>query len=307
MIKVLVTGANGFIGKNLVKALSQYGNKFEIHSISRENNVSSKNSQKIHLVDLTNLNFLKQVVMNIDPNIIIHLAYSKQRNEKIGISNQIYLLNLQISSNIIEASRTLKSLKKFIFFGSCDEYGIQKNSFKENQLERPLTSYGLSKLSITKKLKALYLKENYPSVIIRPSVVYGEGQDESMFLPSLANSIRKEKNFKMTMGEQYRDYIYIDDLIEAIILLLNNKNLDLGEIINISYGESYQIKKIAIKLANLIKKDGELLLRMGSIPYRKTEVMNYYTSNQKAKDLLDWYPKTTLEEGLKKIALFFKF
>lgn len=307
MIKVLVTGANGFIGKNLIKTLSQYGNKFEIHGISRENNVGSKNSQKIHLVDLTNLNFLKKVVMDIDPNIIIHLAYSKQRNEKFGISNQTYLLNLKISSNIIEASRTLKSLKKFIFFGSCDEYGIQKNSFKENQLEQPLTSYGLSKLSITKKLKSLYLKENYPSVIIRPSVVYGEGQDESMFLPSLANSIRKEKNFKMTMGEQYRDYIYIDDLIEAIILLFNNKNLDLGEIINISYGESYQIKKIAIKLANLIKKDGELLLKIGSIPYRNTEVMNYYTSNQKAKDLLDWYPKTTLEEGLKKIALSFKF
>ena len=305
MIKVLVTGANGFIGKNLVNALSQYGNKFEIHSISRENNVSSKNSQKIHLVDLTNLNFLKLVVMNIEPNIIIHLAYSKQRNDKIEISNQTYLSNLQISSNIIEASRNLKSLKKFIFFGSCDEYGIQKNSFKENQLERPLTSYGLSKLSITKKLKALYLKENYPSVIIRPSVVYGEGQDESMFLPSLANSIRKEKNFKMTMGEQYRDYIYIDDLIEAIIILINNKNLGVGDIFNITYGKSYQIKNIAIKLANLIKKDGELLLKFGGIDYRKTEVMNYFTSNQKAKNLLGWHPKTNLEVGLKNIASSF--
>lgn len=302
MTRVLVTGAEGFIGKNLVKTLLLYGNKFEIHTLSRENKVNINNSRNIHFVDLINLNYLKQVVMNINPNILIHLAYSKDRTENIEIINQDYLLNLQISLNIIESTRALKSLNKFIFFGSCDEYGLQKKSFEENQSEQPLTSYGLSKLSITKTLKALYFNENYPAVIIRPSVVYGENQDKSMFLPSLVDAIRKKKNFKMTMGEQYRDYIYIDDLIEAIIILLNNKNLGLGEIINITYGESYPIKKIAVKLANLIKNDGELMLKIGSINYRKTEVMNYYTSNQKAKDILGWYPKTSLEVGLKKIA-----
>ena len=306
MTRVLVTGADGFIGKNLVKTLLLYGNKFEIHTLSRENKANINNSRNIHFVDLTNLNYLKQVVMNINPNILIHLAYSKDRTENIEIINQDYLLNLQTSLNIIESTRALKSLNKFIFFGSCDEYGLQKKSFEESQSEQPLTSYGLSKLSITKTLKALYFNENYPSVIIRPSVVYGEGQDKSMFLPSLVDAIRKKKNFKMTMGEQYRDYIYIDDLIEAIIVLLNNKNLGLGEIINITYGESYLIKKIAVTLANLIKNDGELMLKIGSINYRKTEVMNYYASNQKAKDILGWYPKTSLEVGLKKLASSFK-
>ena len=305
MTRILVTGADGFVGKNFVKALLQNDNKFEIHTISRKNNVNINKNQNINFVDLVNLNYLKQIVMNINPNIVVHLAYSKKRTENIEIVNQDYFLNLQISLNIIQSTRFLNSLDKFIFFGSCDEYGLQNKSFEENQLEQPLTSYGLSKLSITKILNALYFKENYPSVIIRPSVVYGKGQDKNMFIPSLADSIRKGENFKMTMGEQYRDYIYIDDLIEAIIILINNKNLGVGDIFNITYGKSYQIKNIAIKLANLIKKDGELLLKFGGIDYRKTEVMNYFTSNQKAKNLLGWHPKTNLEVGLKNIASSF--
>ena len=132
---------------------------------------------------MTNLESLKKTVFKIDPNIIIHLAYLKNRDDQSDILNHEYYLNLQISSNIIQSSRLLSSLEKFIFFGSCDEYGIQNEPYREDQLEQPLTSYGLSKLSITKMLKALYYKENFPSLIIRPSVVYGEGQETKCFYP----------------------------------------------------------------------------------------------------------------------------
>ena len=106
----------------------------------------------------------------------------------------------------------------------------------------------------------------------------------------------------MTMGEQYRDYIYVEDLVEAIIILLSKKNLKLGEIINITYGKSFKLKEIAVKLANFIYDNGESILKIGNIDYRDTEVMNYHTSNKKVKDLLGWYPKTNLTIGLKKFS-----
>lgn len=304
MTKVLLTGGNGFIGKNLIQTLNKYHSKIEVHAICRKNNFFLHDNLKVHLVDLSNYEVLRDAVKSISPNIVIHLAYSKDRNDNKHIINEDYFNNLKNAFNIIESTRNLKSLKKFIFFGSCDEYGDQKKPYQENQLEKPITSYGLSKLSITKLLKALNYKENYPSIVVRPSVVYGKGQDTQMFLPSLANSLNNCSNFNMTMGEQFRDYIYIDDLIEALVLLINKKdNLEIGEVINITYGQSFPIKEIAASFANMIKKNGEKKLKIGSIKYRDSEVMNYFTSNQKAKNLLGWYPKTSLELGLKKLAL----
>ena len=304
MNKILITGASGFIGKNLVRSLLLNENKYEIHAISRSTNVILDNIENLHFVDLANLDSLKKIVIEINPNIIIHLAYSKGRLDQNDILNQEYYLNLQITSNIIKTARLLKSLEKFIFFGSCDEYGIQKDPYKEDQFEQPLTSYGLSKLSITKVLKAMHYKENFPSLIIRPSVVYGVGQATDMFLPSLAYAVKNKIPFNMTLGEQYRDYIYVEDLIEAIIMTIKNKSLKMGQILNITYGESFKIKEIAIQLANLIKDDGELFLKIGNIEYRDTEVMNYHTSNKRVKDLIGWYPKTSLKIGLKKLASF---
>ena len=305
MTRILITGANGFIGKNLIKSLLRDESKYEIHTILRDPNAIIDNIENKYFVDLTNLESLKKTVFKIDPNIIIHLAYLKNRDDQSDILNHEYYLNLQISSNIIQSSRLLSSLEKFIFFGSCDEYGIQNEPYREDQLEQPLTSYGLSKLSITKMLKALYYKENFPSLIIRPSVVYGEGQETKMFLPALANAVKNNISFDMTMGEQYRDYIYVEDLVEAIIILLSKKNLKLGEIINITYGKSFKLKEIAVKLANFIYDNGESILKIGNIDYRDTEVMNYHTSNKKVKDLLGWYPKTNLTIGLKKFSSLF--
>lgn len=305
MTRILITGANGFIGKNLIKSLLRDESKYEIHTILRDTNAIIDNIENKYFVDLTNLESLKKTVFKIDPNIIIHLAYLKNRDDQSDILNHEYYLNLQISSNIIQSSRLLSSLEKFIFFGSCDEYGIQNEPYREDQLEQPLTSYGLSKLSITKMLKALYYKENFPSLIIRPSVVYGEGQETKMFLPALANAVKNNISFDMTMGEQYRDYIYVEDLVEAIIILLSKKNLKLGEIINITYGKSFKLKEIAVKLANFIYDNGESILKIGNIDYRDTEVMNYHTSNKKVKDLLGWYPKTNLTIGLKKFSSLF--
>jgi|APSaa5957512535_1039671.scaffolds.fasta_scaffold07678_4 UDP-glucose 4-epimerase len=306
MTKVLITGGSGFIGKKLVDTLRLHDNKFKVFILLRSTPCINLHCENIHIVDFSNLDKLKMVMQKINPSIVIHLAYSKSRNERDIVMSKDYFLNLHMSSNVIEATRSLPSLSKFIFLGSCDEYGVQEDPYMEAQSERPLTSYGLSKLAITKTLMSLYLNEKFPSVVIRPSVVYGEGQGMDMFLPSLASSIINRSNFNMTKGNQYRDFIYINDLIDAILLVLEYFEAITGEVINISYGESYRLASVAKKFANMITPNGDSFLNIGVNSYRKSEVMDYHVSNIKAKKILHWYPKINLESGMKKVLLSLK-
>ena len=81
MTKVLLTGGNGFIGKNLIQTLNKYHSKIEVHAICRKNNFFLHDNLKVHLVDLSNYEVLRDAVKSISPNIVIHLAYSKDRND----------------------------------------------------------------------------------------------------------------------------------------------------------------------------------------------------------------------------------
>ena len=105
----------------------------------------------------------------------------------------------------------------------------------------------------------------------------------------------KGEVFKMTAGEQLRDFLYIDDLIEALILTKDSTNSH-GEIINIGLGKSIQLFKLASQIAHYNNKSE--LLRVGAIPYRDSEIMNYKVNIEKAKLLLNWSPKYTINKGL---------
>ena len=145
----------------------------------------------------------------------------------------------------------------------------------------------------------LNFKEGFPAVVVRPSIVYGPGQSDKMFLPLLASRIKSNLSINMTLGEQFRDFIYISDVINILLRLSLNQRLGVGEIFNISYGKSYSIKNVATKFANILKPNGEDLLNIGAIKYRNKEVMNYFVSNEKAKNLLNWYPQVNLDTGLR--------
>jgi len=297
-MRILITGASGFVGRNLVDKLSLYGKEFDLYFLYRKkmtNQVYCKNS---YFVNLNNIAEVDNIIQSIKPNIIIHLAYTKSAHSNEFIAGDSYFQNVQMSSNLIKASMKLQSLSKFIFIGSCEEYGRQETPYEECQSERPVTSYGLSKLSITKTLLALHASKNFPSIIVRPSVVYGPGQNSNMFLPSLSSSIKKNIFFNMTEGMQYRDFLYIDDLISLIIRLLDPAMVKVGEVINASYGTSYLLRDIAIDLANMVKPNGSLLLKIGAQCYRDSETMNYFVLNNKADDLLGWRPMVSINTGL---------
>jgi len=302
---VLITGASGFVGRRLSIALMATVGKVTqlVHTMSSM--VNKPDTQII--LDLTDRKRVAETFTKLQPNYVIHLAGIKDRNN-IGAQQFRYLYetNIAISLNVIEACLELHNLKKLIYLGSCDEYGQGAAPFDEMQREMPVNSYGLSKLAVTNMLLALYHSHHLPSVVLRPTVIYGPNQGSEMFLSGMIQSLLINKDFLMTLGDQFRDFVYVDDVVGAIIKVLFAGDQMNGKVVNIGAGVSCQIKKIAMLVANLIHPNAYSYIRFGAVQYRQNEVMDYAVNIMLAKQLLGWYPNTPLEKGLQQTINHFR-
>lgn len=118
-----------------------------------------------------------------------------------------------------------------------------------------------------------------------------------MFLPDLIITLSKGRSFRMTAGFQKRDFLFIDDLVEAIIAGLTRDCVPY-DILNIGSGESVLLRDVALKVARLLK--AENLLELGVVPYRENEIMDYSVDISKVKRVLGWEPKTEFDAGIVK-------
>jgi len=257
------------------------------------------------VLDIRNKNNISTIIKEINPNYIVHLAASTSRLGEINMYRTVYETNVIGSLNLIESCLVLKDLRKFVFLGSCEEYGPHSVPFCETHMAAPNTAYGLSKLAITLYLHEVSKIKQFHSLILRPTVVYGPGQKPEMFLPSLIKALLVKQSFPMTLGDQTRDFIYIDDLVNSVMLAMESDKLAKGQTINISSGTPIKIKTLAEKVAQFIGEDCMGLVEFGAIDYRFGEAFEYWGSNQLARDWMGWCPETSLDDGLKKTIEYF--
>jgi nucleoside-diphosphate-sugar epimerase len=118
-----------------------------------------------------------------------------------------------------------------------------------------------------------------------------------MFLPALIQALLREEAFPMSAGRQTRDFVYIDDMVEAMIKASRQSDA-LGKAINISCGTPTILRDLALLVARIIGNDCERLIKLGEVPYRLAEIMEYVANPNLAKSILNWSPSTSLEKGL---------
>lgn len=293
--RILVTGATGFIGNHLVKFLLAHG--ADVHALVRSENSKIRFVTQ-HVCDLKNDEQVKKSVAISRPQIVFHLAAYKQRDSKMTSIKEAIDTNVIGSLNLFEALSNMDHhLEKVVVVGTAEEYGNNKTPYIEGLREAPITAYSYSKLCVTNLCEMLYKSYNFPVVLVRPSVAYGPGQESDMFLPALIQSVIMNKPFKMTTGEQKRDFIYIEDLVRALIAVGNSSDC-IGEMINIGSGIGYKIRDIALKVERLLHKQG--IIQLGALEYRNNEIMDYAVDINKSHMLLNWQPEYSIEEGLKK-------
>ena len=291
--KVLVTGANGFVGKHLSAALKTHGViLFQlVHKVTEV-------SESVFQVDLTDKQRVLELFESLQPEYVVHLASNKSRSNDAQQFRQIYNMNISMAENVIEACQQLNDFKRLISVGTCDEYGLVPTPFKEIQKESPANAYGLSKLATTHMLKTLSHTSDFPSVTLRPSVIYGPGQSDDMFISAMITTLLTGEVFEMTPGGQKRDFIYVSDVVDAIIRVINaNSNIN-GQVLNIGSGTSVQLAQVATIVANLVGGEAENNVELGALQYRPNEVMDYAVDISNAQVILNWTPRVSLEAGL---------
>ena len=186
----------------------------------------------------------------------------------------------------------------FVQIGSSLEYGKSKSPNTESMKcnLKPIKSiYGKAKLLCSKHVIDLFKKKRFPSTVLRLYLAYGPKQDVNRFLPIIIKGCVKNKKFPCSEGVQLRDFTHIDDIVDAILKSLTNKNAR-GQIINIGSGKPKKIRNV-IECVKKISKGG--YPQYGTFKLRKSEILKLYPSIKKAKNKISWKPKISFEKGLR--------
>ena len=296
--KILIPGGTGFIGYHLCLFFFKKG--WKVHSISKN---KPKKSRKIKGVKYILCDIRNKKALNKD--LGEHYDYIVNSSGYVDHSRNRSILQTHFlgCKNLIYKFKN-KMPKKFIQIGSSIEYGNQKSPQKENLLKKVNTFsvYGNAKLKTTFFLLSLFRKERYPISIIRPYLIYGPNQDNNRVIPFVINNSIKDKNFDCSPGNQKRDFLYIDDFVQAVYKSLKSKRNN-GELINIGSQKPIKIKNLILKITSLVKKGNP---NFSKIRIRTDEPNELFPDITKAKTILNWSPKVSLEKGLKKTISFYK-
>ena len=295
--KILITGGTGFIGYHLAKKCLKLN--WKVDSISTKLPSIRRKLKKVNyiILDISKKNLFRNLSQDYD--YVVNLAGYVDHSK----SNQIVKTHFNGCKNLANYFLNTE-IKKFVQIGSSIEYGKEKSPQKENNKKFKKTSsvYGSAKLLSTKYLLNLKKKYNFPSVILRLYLIYGPNQDANRIIPiTIINSVQNNK-FDCSKGKQLRDFLYIDDLINAIIKTLRGRN-SVGQIINIGSGKPISIKKLILNICRLAKGGRP---QFGKISLRGDEIDKLYPNITKSTKLLNWKPKISLKNGLKKTIKYFK-
>lgn len=296
MKKILIIGGTGFLGYHLAKFCIK--KKIHVTSISKNSPRRIRFLKKVYYIrcNISNKKLLEKKLNNNFDYVVNFGGYVDHSNKKETFKS--HYLGGKILGDIF----LKKKIKKFIQIGSSMEYGRIHSPQKESFECKPKSTYGLSKFLTTQYFLNLHKKNNFPVTILRLYQVYGPYQDSNRLIPIVINSCKANKNFLCSDGKQFRDFLYIDDLIRAIYKTLNKKESS-GKIINIGFGRPIKIKKIIKKIKNYFKKGNPIF---GRIKLRKEELLKIYPDLKNAKNILNWKPRVDFESGIKKTINFYQ-
>ncbi len=279
-MKVLVTGATGFIGNYVVNELLKHN--FQVIATAKSNPVLESNNWigKVEFIrcDLNSKIDFFDYFQN--PDAVIHLAWEGLPNYKEAfhieknLPNNFYFLNDLIKSG----------LKNLIVTGTCLEYGVQNGCLDELMPVKPHIPYSIAKDTLRKYLEELENQYDFKLKWLRLFYTYGNGQNENSILSQLDRAIKnKDKVFNMSAGEQLRDYLPVEKVAEIIVkTAIQNETTG---IINCCSGIPISIRKMVEDY--LAKNSFSINLNLGYYPYNDYEPLAFWGSTEKLNSLIN--------------------
>lgn len=291
---IAITGINGFIGQHLARSLQKKGHK--IIGIGKDDDCKVFNISYLK-GDILDKKFLETVMQNV--NTIVHLAALTSHEEIVNEKEKAEKVNLLGTKNVLDVFSKSKA-KRFLYTSTGKVYGkITYLPIDEKHPTIPQNILGKSKLKV-EKLITSYKNKNKQLVIFRVFNVYGPGQSKNFLISTIFKQLSEGKK-ELILGDikAKRDYVYIDDLIHALVLAIESK-LPFGiSIYNVCTGIASSASEIVQSINKI--KETSIKIKVNPDIIRKDESPKEYGSFKKTQKELGWKPKISLEEGLRKL------
>lgn len=302
MEKILITGSEGFIGKHLITKLLSMG--YKVHGISIESKPSIKHpNYHYSRLDVLNREKLNSKFGNLKFNAVVHLAALTTHDEMIKSKEKTLRINLEGVLNLLEVFKKQRS-KKFIYASTGKVYGrIHELPLSESHSTDPVNILGKTKLIAEKLIDFFSNGANHQYIILRLFNVYGPGQREYFLVPTIISQL-KGGNSKITLGniQDKRDYIFVEDVVEAIVTIIEKKLPENLNIFNVGSGKPYSVADIIEIFEKIFNR--KISVNVDKSRLRKDEFPKEYADIRKLLSF-GWSPGYDLKSGLEKTASIF--
>ncbi|MBI2309861.1 NAD-dependent epimerase/dehydratase family protein [Candidatus Collierbacteria bacterium] len=304
-MKILVTGGAGFIASHVIDAYISKG-----HEVIIIDDLSTGVKENINPLarffegSIADEEFVESVISSQKPEVLNHHAAHINVGKSVDDPKFDAAINILGTINLMQSLVKYKSLKKVIFASTGGAmYGNKPTPFNEEMMSAPLSPYGVSKRSAELYLGFYHAQYGIPFVALRYANVYGPRQNpngEAGVVSIFSKKILERKQPVINGdGSQTRDYVFVEDVVEANVLALETSEVG---VFNIGTSIETDVNSIFELVGNNFGADWKQVHG----PSRAGEQITSSLSFKKAKQILNWQPKIKLEDGIKKTVEWFK-
>lgn len=294
-MRILLTGASGFIGQHIYPRLVQQG--YSVDCLKS---------------DLRYYDQVRQEILSCDPHIIVHLAARTEVEKSFYEPMDFNHVNYLGTVNLINVAAELKHLRNFFFASTMEVYGWQPVSdliqqghvpdiipaFDETTLPNPNAPYAVAKFACEKYLEYAHRSLGVPYCAIRQTNTYGRKDNDFFVVEQIISQMLKNPNeIRLGYREPYRNFLFIEDLIELWMILIDRHDRLSGhDVFTIGPNNAINIEHLAGIIADKLSWDGEII--WNSKPQRPGEIYLLNSTHGKIQSATGWSPKTELLQGL---------
>ena len=302
---VLVTGAAGFLGANLVRALLAEG--AAVHALLRPGSppwrlAPLRDTVEFHAVDIADAAVVADLVSELAPRRLFHLASEKGHPADPGARLSALRTDVQGTAAILEALEGLSSAR-LVHVGSSLEYGPRRVPLREDEVLAPTTARGASKAAATVLCLQRARGEGLPVSVVRPFSVYGPWESRDRLIPTLLLAALEDRPVDLTGPGIRRDFVHVADVVEGCLLAALAKDA-CGEVINLGTGVQHSNEEVLEAVEEAAGR--RLAVRYGALPARRHDTGHWVADVGRARELLGWTAGHSLRTGIRESLAWFR-
>jgi nucleoside-diphosphate-sugar epimerase len=307
-MRVLVTGATGFVGGRLLERLSEMKG-YDLYSLQRYVTgryvLGADRGVKVVFCDLRDQFAVRCTVREVQPEIVIHLASISPVSYSYDHPNEVMDTNLSGTINLAEAClREVPHLKHFLFASTSETFGNGPLPKREDTPQAPNSPYSVSKHAAEKYVLYMWDAYKFPVTVLRPFNTYGRRDNTHFLVERMLVQMLQSGDVRLGDPTPERDLLFIDDHVDAYLVCLAKPEASIGQAFNFCTGEKMTVLSLAEKLRDMTGFRGQIV--WNTIPRRPLDIQVLYGDAVKAKSVLGWDARVSLEDGLRRTMDFWR-